>query len=93
MEGVGRALTGFRLQKNLCKLPDLTRLRRLEPRLQRQSNWEQLQRLQELRHAEVSHQCLWHLDFRSGSVLTEVEYVACVQKRLGARGLEGEVGC
>ena len=61
--------------------------------MQPQCNWDQLQRLKELRHPEVSHQWLWHLDSRSGSVLTEADYVTCFQKRLGARVLEGEVAC
>ena len=82
-----------RLQKDLAALQDLSRLRHLEEALRRQCNWEQVQRLQELRHPEVSHQWLWHLDSRSGSVLSDADYVACVLKRLGARALEGEKLC
>ena len=58
-----------------------------------QSNWEQLQRLRELRHPEVSHDWLWHLDSRSGSVLSEADYIVCVQNRRGNRSVEGEMAC
>ena len=88
-----RALSGPRLQKDLSKLRDLTRLRRLETTLANQSNWQQLDRLKELRHPGVSHQWLSHLDVRSGSVLPEADYVVNVQKRLGAQVMEVEVPC
>ena len=37
----------------------------------------------------MSHKWLWHFDSRSGSVLTEADFVVGVQKRLGARVFEG----
>ena len=80
-----QALTSARLQKALCALADCTRLRQLEHTLEQQGQWSQLARLRELRHPQVSHQWLWHLDPAKGAVLTEVDYVTCVQKRIGAR--------
>ena len=77
------------LQKELTKLVDCTQLRSLEATLRRQGSWDQLERLQELRHPGVSHRWLWHLDARSGAVLAEPDYVVSVQKRLGARVYEG----
>ena len=58
-----------------------------------QGNWDQLERLSELRHPGVSHRWLWHLDTRSGSVLSEADYVVGVQKRVGARVFEGGSCC
>ena len=84
----GQALTATRLQKSLCALADCTRLRQLEQTLERQGQWSQLARLRELRHPQVSHQWLWHLDTTKGAVLTEADYVICVQKRIGARAIE-----
>ena len=80
-----QALTSARLQKALCDLADCTHLRQLEHTLEQQGQWSQLARLRELRHPQVSHQWLWHLDPAKGAVLTEVDYVTCVQKRIGAR--------
>ena len=80
-----QALTAARLQKALCALADCTRLRQLEHTLEQQGQWSQLTRLRELRHPQVSHQWLWHLDPAKGAVLTEVDYVTCVQQRIGAR--------
>ena len=72
---------------------DCSRLRRLEQRLRDQGNWEQLDRLRELRHPEVSHRWLWHLDSVKGSVLSQCDYVFNVQQRLGARIFEAEISC
>ena len=85
----GRRVTAVYLQKELTKLGDCTRLRSLEAPLRRQGDWDQLERLQELRHPGVSHRWLGHLDTRSGAVLAEADYVVGVQKRLGARVYEG----
>ena len=92
-EGRGRSLSGPRLQKELAKLQDCTRLRALEDKLRRQCNWAQLDRLKELRDPEVSHDWLWHLDPRTGSVLAVADYVANVQKRLGGRSCEAASLC
>ena len=89
----GSSLSPQHLQRELCKLSDCTRLRRLEKTLQDQCNWDQWTRLRELRHPEVSHRWIWHLDSVRGSVLTESDYILNVQKRLGARILEAEVEC
>ena len=80
-----RQLATPHLQKELSKLCDKTRLRSLEAALQRQCNWAQIEALQDLRHAEVSHKWLWHLDSRRGTVLAPCDYVINVQRRLGAR--------
>ena len=69
----GRRVTAVHLQKELTKLVDCTRLRALEATLRRQGNWDQLERLQELRHPGVSHRWLWHLDTWSGAVLAEAD--------------------
>ena len=81
----GRAVTAPHLQKELTRLQDCTRLGRLEETLRLQANWEQLERLRDLRHQGVSHQWLWHLDSSRGSVLNAADFVVNVQKRLGAR--------
>ena len=88
-----RRLTPSYLQKELVRLADCTRLRALEASLRQQGNWEQLERLQDLRHPGVSHRWLWHLDSRSGAVLAEEDYVLGVQKRLGGRVHEGCAPC
>ena len=88
-----RPLTMPHLQKELSKLYDCTRLRALEATLTRQCNWSLLARLKELRHAEVSHKWLWHLDHFRGSVLAPCDYVTNVQRRLGARIYDGDAVC
>jgi hypothetical protein len=93
LDGRGPNISGPHVQKELAKLQDCTRLRRLEATLRQQSNWVQLDRLRELRHPEVSHSWLWHLDSSSGSVLAQVDYIANVQKRLGARCHDGVGPC
>eukprot|EP00973_Karenia_brevis_P061266 8521252-Karenia_brevis.AAC.1 len=85
MENASRRMAAAHVQKELSRLLDCTRLGVLESTLRRQSSWEQLERLQDLRHVEVSHKWLWHLDCRIGSVMSEADYVSNVQKRLGAR--------
>ena len=92
-ESSSRIFAGPHLQKELAKLQDCTRLRSLEGISRQQSNWPQLQRLQELRHPQVSHQWLWHLDSHRGAVLTQSDYVSCVQKRLGAQCYQGDESC
>ena len=89
IEGAARRLSSQHVQRELAKLGDSTRLRLLEAKLRQQCNWPQLDRLRELRHPEVSHMWLWHLNSREGSVLTEPDYVANIQKRLGAKLREG----
>ena len=92
-QAASRRLTTPHLQKELCKLSDCTRLRRLEATLARQCNWPQLERLKDLRHAGVSHQWIWHLDHHTGSVLSQSDSVSNLQKRLGARTYEGNAAC
>ena len=81
------------MQGQLCKIWDCTQLRRLEATLRRKCEWSQLRRLKELRHKDVSHKWLWHLDSRSGSVLSQRDYVANVQRRLGARKYASGAQC
>lgn len=93
-EGGGpRTVSTQHLQRQLTKLSDFTRLRRLQDTLRSQCNWPQLQRLSELRHKEVSHRWLWHLDASKGTVLCETDYILNVQKRLGAIILEDDLTC
>ncbi|CAK0905100.1 unnamed protein product, partial [Prorocentrum cordatum] len=61
--------------------------------LRRQCNWPQLDRLRELRHKDVSHDWLWHLDPLAGAVLAECDYVPNVVKRLGGRCYEATGPC
>ncbi len=61
--------------------------------LRRQCNWPQLEELRDLRHKGVSHRWLWHLDSRRGSVMAACDYVANVQRRLGASLLQTETMC
>ena len=92
-ENSSRRLAAPHLQKELSRLHDCTRLRALEAQLRAQCNWPQLDRLKELRHKEVSHQWLWHLDSTRGSVLAEQDYIIGVQKRLGANIYDGVGTC
>ena len=93
VEAGGRRLSAPHLQRELSRLFDVTRLRTLQSQLRTECAWEQLDRLKELRHKEVSHKWLWHLDSRKGSVLSEADYIANVQRRLGARIYEGSEQC
>ncbi len=88
-----RRLSAPLVQKELSKLRDCTRLRALEQLLASQENWPQLDRLKELRRPEVCHKWLWHLDSSRGAVLGEPDYVANVQRRLGARLIAGHPPC
>ena len=88
-----RRMTPQHLQRELSKLADRTRLRALEAVLRQQCNWEQLEALRDLRHPEMSHKWLWHLDSRRGSVVAPCDYVCSVQRRLGARMYEREAQC
>ena len=54
----GGELTSNHVQRELAKLADVTRLRRLEADLEAQGNYTQCTRLRELRHPEVSHASL-----------------------------------
>ena len=76
------------VQGQLCRLLDCTKLRQLEADLVTTCQRSQLKRLKELRHKEVSHQWLWHINPLGGSVLAEADYIAGVQKRLGANILD-----
>ena len=91
--GEGRRLSVPHVQSELTKLQDYTRLRALEATLRRQSNWPQLEALRDLRHPEVSHKWLWHLDTRRGSVLPPCDYVLDVQRRLGACVINSDIAC
>ena len=93
IEARGRRLSAPHVQRELSRLLDITRLRSLQSQLRAECAWEQLDRLKELRHKEVSHKWLWHLDFHTGSVLSEADYIANVQRRLGARMYEGGGQC
>ena len=74
-------LSGPQLQAQLSRLTDRTRLRRLKDTLLSKGAWQQVTRIEDLCHAQVSH----HLDACAGSVLTLEDYITNVQKRLGSR--------
>ena len=42
--------------------------------------WQQVTRIEDLCHAQVSHKWLYHLDACAGSVLTPHDYITNVQK-------------
>ena len=92
-EGTARKVTSLHVQRELSKLQDCTNLRILDAALSSTCNWSQLKRLKELRHPETSHAWLWHINPREGSVMTEIDYVAAVQKRLGAKIIDAECQC
>ena len=80
-------LNAPQLQAQLSRLSDRTRLRHLKNNLQAKGAWQQMTRIVDLCHAQVSHKCLFHLDACGGSVL------ANVQKRLGNRSYVGFGDC
>ena len=86
-------LNGPQLQRELSILADATKIRRLIATLQGQGAWSQLDRITELRHKEVTHKWLYHCDTKSGGVLTSIDFVANVQKRLGCRSYTGQALC
>ena len=88
-----QGVTTPKVQRILSRLQDCTKLRALEAQLTRQCNWSQLDRIKDLRHPEVSHKWISHLDACRGSVLPQCDYVLAIQKRLGARIYEGDAQC
>jgi len=88
-----RRIGAPQLQSELSMLLNLTRGRRLENTLQQQSAWTHLDRIRELRHKDVSHKWLRHLDVKTGAVLTAADFVVNVQKRLGCRTYTGDAAC
>ena len=62
-------LSAAQLQAQLSRLTDRTRLRRLKDTLLSKGAWQQVTRIEDLRHAQVSHKSLY-LDACAGSVLT-----------------------
>ena len=55
--------------------------------------WQQVTRIEDLCHAQVSHKWLNHLDTCVGSVLTPHGHIMNVQKRLGNRVWVGGGQC
>ena len=49
--------------------------------------------MRELRHPDVSHKWVGHLDTRTGSVLAPADYVINIQKRLGAVPIARVLSC
>ena len=86
-------LSSPHLQKELSMLQDKTRRRRLENTLTQQGAWQQLDRIKELSNKNVSHKWVRHLDVKAGSVLTAIDFVSNVQKRLGARMCTSAIHC
>ena len=81
-------LSAPQLQAQLSRLTDGTRLRRLKDTLLSKGAWQQVTRIDDLRHAQVSHKWLHHLDACAGSVLTPH-----VRRRLGNRFWVGGGQC
>ena len=78
------------LQAQLSRLSDRTRLRRWKDTLLSKGAWQQVTRIEDLCHSQVSHQWLYHLDACAGSVLTQHDYITNIQKRLGNRLWQGD---
>ena len=85
--------TPVHLQKELSALRDRSRLRGLEASLEAQGHWTQLDRVKELRHAEVSHKWLSHLDTRNCGVLAAADFFVNVQKRQVAISHASALAC
>ena len=78
-------LSAPQLQAQLSRLSGRTRLRRLKDALLSNGAWQQVARMEDLCHTQVSHKCLHHLDACVGRVLTPHDYITNVPKRLGYR--------
>ena len=81
------------LQAQLSRLSDRTRLRRLQNTLYSEGAWQQVTRIEDLRHTHVSRKWLYHVDACAGSVLTPHDHITNVQKRLSNRTLTGFGQC
>ena len=79
-----RAVSVDHSQAQLSRLTDRTRLRRLKETLLSKGAWQQVTRVEDLCHAQVSHKCLYHLDVCAGSVLTPHDDITDVQKKYSA---------
>ena len=86
-------LSGPQLQAQLSRLTDRSRLRRLKDPLVPKGVWQQVTRIEDLRHAQVSHKWLCHLGACAGSVLTPHDFLANAQKRLSNRVWVGGGQC
>ena len=78
-------LSGPQLRAQLSRLTDRTRLRHLKDTLLSKGAWQQVTRIEDLCHAQVSHKWLYHLDACAGSVLTPHDYITNMQNRHGNR--------
>ena len=65
----------------------------LKDTLLSQGAWQQVTRIEDLCHAQVSHKWLYHVDACAGSVLTPHDNITNVQKRLGNRVWVGGGQC
>ena len=81
------------LQRELCLLIDLTKLRNLLASLHERQRWVDLRRLRELRDPWVSHSWLWNLDPEDGRVMPDMDYVHAVRDRLGANVATDDTLC
>ena len=86
-------LSAPQLVAQLSRLTDRARPRRLNSTLFSKGAWQQVARIEDLCHTQVSHGWLYHLDACAGSVLTPHDYVTSVQKRLGNRAWTGLGEC
>ena len=78
-------LSAPQIQAQLSRLTDRTRLRRLKDTLLSKGASQQVARIEDLCHAQVSHKWPYHLDACAGCVLTPHDYITNGQKRLGNR--------
>ena len=74
-------LSAPQLQAQLSRLTDRTRLRLPKDTLLSKGARQQVTRIEDLCHTQVSHKLLYHLDACAGSVLTPHDYITNVQKK------------
>ena len=77
--------SGSQHQGQLSRLTDRTRLRRLKDTRLSHGPWQQVTRIENLCHTQVSHKWLHILDACAGSVVTPQLCITNVQRRLGNR--------
>ena len=67
------------LQAQLSQLTDRSRLRRLKETLLSKGAWQQVTRIEDLCHTQVSHKWLYYMDACAGSVLTPHGHITNVR--------------
>ena len=72
-------------KRTFLRLTDRSRLRRLEDKLLSKGAWQQVTRIDDLCHIQVSHKWLSHVDACTGSVLTPNDHTYQRSERLGGQ--------